>query len=70
MSMAQSPMVSIPKKKTDDVDWASPIRSVISQSYGENPDTYVQECSALQRCRQDAVKGAGSDITGERSSST
>lgn len=65
MSMAQSPTISIPKKKTDDVDWTGPIRQVISHSYGESPDTYSSECAALQRCRQDAVKGAGSDITGQ-----
>ncbi|TFK52925.1 BRO1-domain-containing protein [Heliocybe sulcata] len=59
----QSPMVSIPKKSTDEVDWTTPIRNVIAQSYGESPDNYAAECSALQRCRQDAVRGAGSDLT-------
>ncbi|KAG9018027.1 bck1-like resistance to osmotic shock [Tulasnella sp. 427] len=63
MSMAQSPTISIPRKKTDDVDWTGPIRTVIAQSYGESPDNYAAEYAALQRCRQDAVKGAGSDIT-------
>lgn len=60
----QSPMISIPKKNTEEVDWTTPIRNIIAQSYGESPDNYVQECQALQRCRQDAVRGAGSDITG------
>lgn len=60
----QSPMISIPKKSTDEVDWTTPIRNLISQSYGENPDNYAAECAALQRCRQDAVRGAGSDTTG------
>ncbi|KIM60503.1 hypothetical protein SCLCIDRAFT_16323 [Scleroderma citrinum Foug A] len=60
----QSPMISIPKKTTDEVDWTTPIRHLIAKSYGENPDSYIQECQALQRCRQDAVKGAGSDTTG------
>ena len=65
-SMAyQSPLISIPKKTTEEVDWTSPIRSAISQSYGEDPDNYATECANLQRCRQDAVKGAGSDMTGE-----
>ncbi|GBE83332.1 Vacuolar protein-sorting protein [Sparassis crispa] len=59
-----SPMISIPKKTTDEVDWTGPIRNAISHSYGEDPDSYATECSNLQRCRQDAVKGAGSDITG------
>ncbi|KAI6123364.1 BRO1-like domain-containing protein [Pisolithus croceorrhizus] len=60
----QLPMISIPKKTTDEVDWTTPIRHLIAKSYGENPDNYIQECQALQRCRQDAVKGAGSDTTG------
>ncbi|KAL1691231.1 BRO1-like domain-containing protein [Schizophyllum commune] len=59
----QSPMISIPKKTTEEVDWTSPIRTLIAQSYGENPDNYAAECASLQRCRQDAVRGAGSDIT-------
>lgn len=57
-------MISIPKKTTDEVDWTTPIRKLIAQSYGENPDNYAAECAALQRCRQDAVRGAGSDMTG------
>lgn len=56
-------MISIPKKSTDEVDWTSPIRNLIAQSYGENPDNYSAECASLQRCRQDAVRGAGSDMT-------
>ncbi|KAL5514594.1 hypothetical protein ACEPAG_1910 [Sanghuangporus baumii] len=59
----QLPTISIPKKTTEEVDWTSPIRNLIAQSYGENPDNYMAECAALQRCRQDAVKGAGSDTT-------
>ncbi|OAX42241.1 BRO1-domain-containing protein [Rhizopogon vinicolor AM-OR11-026] len=60
----QSPMIAIPRKTTEDVEWTAPIRNLIAKSFGENPDNYVQECQALQRCRQDAVKGAGSDTTG------
>ncbi|KAK0469268.1 BRO1-domain-containing protein [Desarmillaria tabescens] len=59
----QSPMISIPKKTTEEVDWTTPIRSLIAHSYGESPDNYAAECAALQRCRQDAVRGAGSDTT-------
>lgn len=57
-------MISIPKKTTEEVDWTTPIRTLIAQSYGESPDNYTSECQALMRCRQDAVRGAGSDITG------
>ncbi|KAJ8075939.1 bck1-like resistance to osmotic shock [Marasmius tenuissimus] len=59
----QSPMISIPKKGTDEVDWTTPIRNLIAQSYGESPDNYATECASLQRCRQDAVRGAGSETT-------
>ncbi|KAF5314217.1 hypothetical protein D9758_018179 [Tetrapyrgos nigripes] len=59
----QSPMISIPRKSTDEVDWTTPIRNIIAQSYGESPDNYATECATLQRCRQDAVRGAGSDTT-------
>ncbi|KAH8102053.1 BRO1-like domain-containing protein [Cristinia sonorae] len=62
-SAYQSPLISIPKKTTEEVDWTTPIRSAISRSYGEDPDNYATECANLQRCRQDAVKGAGSDMT-------
>ena len=61
----QSPLIAIPRKTTTDVDWSTPIRAIIANSYGESPSAYVEECSVLQRCRQDAVKGAGSDATGE-----
>lgn len=60
----QSPTISIPKKTTEEVDWTTPIQSLIAQSYGERPDNYAQECVNLQKCRQDAVRGAGSDMTG------
>jgi len=65
--MFQSPLISIPRKTTTEVDWSSPLRTVIAQSFGEDPKTYTEECSVLQRCRQDAVQGAGSDTTGESS---
>ncbi|WVW85372.1 hypothetical protein I302_107410 [Kwoniella bestiolae CBS 10118] len=59
----QSPLIAIPRKTTQDVDWSNPIRSIIAHSYGEDPKNYAEECSVLQRCRQDAVRGAGSDQT-------
>ncbi|KAF8336855.1 BRO1-like domain-containing protein [Cantharellus anzutake] len=61
--MPQSPMIWIPRKKTEEVDWTTPVRTVITNSYGESPDSYAAECAQLQRFRQDAVRGAGSDLT-------
>lgn len=63
----QSPLISIPRKTTTDVDWAGQIRSVIAQTYQEDPNAYSEELSALSRCRQDAVRGASSDTTGKHS---
>ncbi|KAG1758625.1 BRO1 domain-containing protein, partial [Suillus occidentalis] len=40
------------------------IYNLIAKSFSENPDNYAQECQVLQYCRQDAVKGAGSNMTG------
>jgi len=65
----QSPLISIPRKATTDIDWTGPLRTIISQSYGEDPNAYTEECSVLTRCRQDAVRGAGSDQTGKLRSS-
>lgn len=61
----QSPLIAVPRKTTTDVDWATPIRDIIAASYGEDPNSYAEECAVLQRCRQDAVRGAGSDQTGK-----
>ena len=59
----QTPLISIPRKSTEEVDWSTPLRHHISQIYNESPDTYTSELSQLSRCRQDAVRGAGSDFT-------
>jgi hypothetical protein len=59
--------MSIPRKTTADTDWVGPIRSTIAHSFGESPEGYSEEISTLQRCRQDAVRGAGSDTTGRLS---
>lgn len=61
----QSPLITIPRKTTSDVDWAGPLRTIIAQTYQENPNAYSEEIAAITRCRQDAVSGASSDNTGE-----
>lgn len=62
-SAHQSPLISLPRKTTTDVDFSIPIKQIIAQSYGERPDSYNEEINALNRARGDAVKGAGSDNT-------
>ncbi|EIW77785.1 BRO1-domain-containing protein [Coniophora puteana RWD-64-598 SS2] len=59
--VSQSPMISIPKKSSSDVDWIPSIRNLIAKSYGISPDDYTAECQVLQQCRRDAVKDANSN---------
>ncbi|CAO1628279.1 unnamed protein product [Parajaminaea phylloscopi] len=60
----QSPLLWIPLKQTDEVDVATPVRSLISSSYGEDPKKYASALASLARARTDAVRGApGSDRT-------
>ncbi|GAA6016188.1 hypothetical protein JCM11491_003763 [Sporobolomyces phaffii] len=62
--MTSSPLVFVPKKVTQDVDFAPSLRSIIAKTYSESPDTYNDELSQLNRTRQDALRGsAGSDAT-------
>ncbi|GAA5993785.1 hypothetical protein JCM11641_006988 [Rhodosporidiobolus odoratus] len=59
-----SPLIFVPKKITQDVDFAPQLRSVIQKAYSESPDNYNDELAALNRTRQDALRGsAGSDTT-------
>lgn len=60
---AQSPLLRIPHKATDEVDLASVVSQLIKNSYGEDPRNYAEQLGALNRARQDAVQGAGSDLT-------
>ncbi|KAI9197132.1 BRO1-like domain-containing protein [Polychytrium aggregatum] len=59
----QIPMLSIPLKKTEDVDFVSPLKSAIRTTYQEDPDKFVQEIALFNRLRQDA-RSAGPDILG------
>jgi hypothetical protein len=54
----------VPVKQTDEVDLATPVAALIRSSYGEDPKQHAEALSALNRARQDAVRGAGSDATG------
>jgi hypothetical protein len=59
-----SPLLSVPRKTTGDVDYAPAIRQIITQTYGESAERYSEEIASLNRARQDAVRGsAGSDAT-------
>ncbi|GAA5864942.1 hypothetical protein JCM8547_004243 [Rhodosporidiobolus lusitaniae] len=59
-----SPLIFIPKKVTQDVDFAPQLKQTIHKSYSEDPESYSDELSQLNRTRQDALRGsAGSDAT-------
>ena len=59
----QSPLIAIPLKTTTEADYVGPLRQTISSAYADDPAAYAGEMAALQRARQDAVKGAGSEAT-------
>lgn len=59
----QSPLLHVPTKRTDEVDFTTPFRSYISSVYQDDPDKYATEIATLHRLRQDS-RGAGKDVTG------
>ncbi|KAF8942604.1 bck1-like resistance to osmotic shock [Haplosporangium gracile] len=61
--MSQSPMISVPLKRTDEVDWVSPLKRYIAVSYQDDPEKYAEEAGTIHRLRQD-MRGAGNDSTG------
>ncbi len=63
--MAQMPMLSVPLKATNEIDWITPLKTYISSTYGDDPERYAEECAALNRLRQD-MRGAGKDSTAGR----
>ncbi|KAJ4156895.1 bck1-like resistance to osmotic shock [Fusarium falciforme] len=63
--MSQSPMISVPLKATNEIDWVAPLKGYIRDTYGDDPERYAEECATLNRLRQD-VRGAGNDSTSGR----
>ncbi|GBB99531.1 hypothetical protein RclHR1_03550011 [Rhizophagus clarus] len=61
--MNQSPTIHVPTKRTDEVDWASPLKRYIQTTYQEDPEKYADEANSIHRLRQD-MRGAGKDLTG------
>ncbi|KAJ3045369.1 bck1-like resistance to osmotic shock [Rhizophlyctis rosea] len=58
-----SPLLHVPTKRTDEVDFAPSFRAYITSTYHDDPDKYANEIATLNRLRQD-TRGAGKDITG------
>ncbi|KAL7921673.1 BRO1-like domain-containing protein [Trichoderma austrokoningii] len=63
--MTQSPMIAAPPKATNEIDWVSPLKSYIRDTYGDDPERYAEECVTLNRLRQD-MRGAGKESTTSR----
>ncbi|KUI68208.1 Vacuolar protein-sorting protein BRO1 [Cytospora mali] len=63
--MAQMPMISVPLKATNEIDWVHPLKHYIQYTYGDDPERYAEECATLNRLRQD-MRGAGKDSTAGR----
>ena len=63
--MAQTPMLSVPLKATNEIDWITPLKAYIRDTYGDDPERYAEECATLNRLRQD-MRGAGKDSTAGR----
>lgn len=56
-------MISVPLKRTDEVDWVTPLKRYIAVSYQDDPEKYAEEAGTIHRLRQD-MRGAGNDSTG------
>ncbi|SPO06002.1 related to protein BRO1, required for normal response to nutrient limitation [Cephalotrichum gorgonifer] len=63
--MPQAPMISVPLKATNEIDWVGPLKNYIQNTYGDDPERYAEECATLNRLRQD-MRGAGKDSTSGR----
>lgn len=61
----QAPMICSPLKQTNEVDWITPLKAYIRQTYGDDPERYAEECATLNRLRQD-MRGAGRDSASGR----
>ncbi|KAJ4363047.1 bck1-like resistance to osmotic shock [Neocucurbitaria cava] len=61
----QIPMISVPLKQTNEIDWVAPLKSYIRSTYGDDPERYSEECATLNRLRQD-MRGAGKDSAAGR----
>ena len=58
-------MISVPLKQTQEIDWVTPLKHYIRNTYGDDPERYSEECSTLNRLRQD-MRGAGKDTAAGR----
>jgi hypothetical protein len=62
ITMKLSPMIALPLKGMDDVDWSGPLRAYFGSVYGST-DVFNDEVNTLNKLRQD-VRGAVNDNVG------
>lgn len=58
-------MIAPPLKQTSEIDWIYPLKAYIRKTYGNDPERYADECTTLNRLRQD-MRGAGKDSAAGR----
>ncbi|KAF1987532.1 BRO1-domain-containing protein [Aulographum hederae CBS 113979] len=63
--ITQAPMLCAPLKQTNEIDWITPLKAYIRDTYGDDPEHYAEECAMLNRLRQD-MRGAGKDSAAGR----
>lgn len=62
ITMKLSPMIALPLKGMEDVDWSGPLRAYFGTVYGST-DVFNDEVNTLNKLRQD-VRGAANDNVG------
>lgn len=60
--VVQPPMLSVPLKQTNEVDFITPLKGFIQNAYGLDPEAHSQECALIHKLRQD-MRGAGEHIS-------
>ncbi|CDK26690.1 unnamed protein product [Kuraishia capsulata CBS 1993] len=58
----KTPVITIPLKKTEEVDWSKPLQSYLARVYGSS-DEYHEGITTFNKLRSD-MTGAGRDSTG------
>ncbi|KAK9765041.1 bck1-like resistance to osmotic shock [Basidiobolus ranarum] len=61
--MIYAPCISIPSKRTDEVDWTAPLKEYITAKYQDDPEKYLTEVNTINQLRQD-MRFSGKDIAG------
>lgn len=58
-------MISAPLKATNEIDWVTPLKAYIRETFSDDAERYADECATLNRLRQD-MRGAAKEGTSGR----